>query len=1343
MQLPKPPALLRHLLQHRTTSIGSALGMIGAIALGTPAPVLAQTFICDGTFYLAQNSPSDYFTVNTATNSLDFQFNPGVYTNAIGFNVQDGFMYGIHAGNGTVYRIKSDGTFDDLGNPPNAPRSFAGDVDGNGTYYILNTSDNPDRRKRLYRINVTGLATATDVPGFITLSRAVSVADFAFNPIDGKIYGLEGRNVVQIDPVTGTVVNFTTVSTPSISGAGATYFDGFGNFYAYNNGSGNLVKFILDLGAQSATGALFATGGRVSLNDGAACPFQPRIEKTVTPSPIRAGDPVTYTYRIANSNPFPINGVTIADTLPAGDGRTYIANSLNVITPGVGGTLNAYAGTKNLTITNATFPAQTEILLSIGVDIPVSTPAGTVQNQARIENIPVGFGGPIITSDFPPTGTPQDETPLVILPPFADLSLNKTVDNPIAGNGDTITYTVTLNNTGPGNATGVTVTDQLPAGTTFISANPSQGSYDNTTGLWTVGTVVNGSLATLEITALVTTPDPVTNTAQVSGSDQPDPDSDPNNGDPDEDDQASVTTPAPSADLALVKQLLTPAPINLNDTVTFRLTLNNNGPNQASNVDVTDQLPPGLTFVSATPSQGSYVSNTGLWSVGNLANGGSATLDIEAMVTTTGGINNIAIISDLDEVDPNPSNDQDDDNVPAQQADLSLIKTASSNTPNLGDDVTFTLTLANNGPNTATNVAVTDQLPAGLTFVSATPSQGFYNSGTGLWTVGTVTNGANATLELIATVTTTDTVTNQAQISNSDQTDPNPGNDSDDESVDGQQADLSLTKTATPPDATNGDRLTYTITITNDGPDAATGVTVFEQLPATGLTNISSTPSQGTFPATPDIWNVGTIPAGGSATLTIVADVTTFDPIVNVARIDGSDQPDPDSNPGNDDLAEDDQDGVVTPAQQADLELTKTVDNPTPNVGDNVTFTLTLLNNSAGLPNGVTPVAATNVQVTDQLPAGLNFASAIASQGTYDPISGIWNVSTVPLDQPVTLQIVAAVADTTTVTNTAAVTDSDQTDPDPNDNQDSEPVTGQLADLEILKTVDNANPELGDTVNYTITLTNNGPSNATGIQVSEPAPVGLTNVAISVSSGSYDPATGLWNIPSLNNGQTATLQMSGTVDTVVAITNVAQIVASDQPDPDSDPNDDSEEDDIGRQTLGQRSDPNLRLVKRITEIEGINGTTLFSNFVNDSNNANLLDQAGFTPVGAPQVATNPPTQSGDIIEYGIYFLSDGNVPASPALLCDLIPANSQFQPNSYGSGQGVQVQLAGAPTPTPQSNVADADGVTFYPPLSPLPTGNPCLDPNNPNGAVMIDLGAVPSTPGSNFGLVRFKVRLN
>ena len=109
-----------------------------------------------------------------------------------------------------------------------------------------------------------------------------------------------------------------------------------------------------------------------------------------------------------------------------------------------------------------------------------------------------------------------------------------------------------------------------------------------------------------------------------------------------------------------------------------------------------------------------------------------------ATVVSPAARTNTATVSDADQFDPNTGNNTASATETPQQADLALTKTVSDPTPNVGDTITFTVTLTNQGPDAATGVQVTDLLPAGLTFVSATPSQGSYISGTGVWTVGTV-----------------------------------------------------------------------------------------------------------------------------------------------------------------------------------------------------------------------------------------------------------------------------------------------------------------------------------------------------------------------------------------------------------------------------------------------------------------------------------------------------------------------------------------------------------------------------------------------------------------------------
>jgi len=123
---------------------------------------------------------------------------------------------------------------------------------------------------------------------------------------------------------------------------------------------------------------------------------------------------------------------------------------------------------------------------------------------------------------------------------------------------------------------------------------------------------------------------------------------------------------------------------------------------------------------------------------------------------------------------------------------------------------------------------------------------------------------------------------------------------------------------------------------------------------------------------------------------------------------------------------------------------------------------------------------------------------------------------------------------------------------------DSVKVTANIptADIRITKTVDIPNPDIGVEITFTVTITNDGPNTATNVQVFDPGlpPPGLTGVSAGVSQCCFNPGTGVWTVGTLTNGQSEILQIVGTVATTNPIINAAELIASDQFDPDSTPN---------------------------------------------------------------------------------------------------------------------------------------------------------------------------------------------
>jgi uncharacterized repeat protein (TIGR01451 family) len=246
--------------------------------------------------------------------------------------------------------------------------------------------------------------------------------------------------------------------------------------------------------------------------------------------------------------------------------------------------------------------------------------------------------------------------------------------------------------------------------------------------------------------------------------------------------------------------------------------------------------------------------------------------------------------------------------------DLSITKGVDDATPDVGQDVTFTVVVSNDGAADATGVAVRDILPTGLAFVGAVATQGTYDSGSGLWQVGTVAAAASQTLTVTATVTTPGIKTNSAEVWTAAEFDidstPGNGNASEDDmasvSLTPTLIDLEVTKIVDTPTPLISTPVTFTITVGNTGPDTATGVTVADPLPA-GLVYQSSTASVGTYDSVTGLWALGTLASGQVETLAITARVTTPGTKVNTAQIWTANQFDSDSTPGNDVPTEDDQ----------------------------------------------------------------------------------------------------------------------------------------------------------------------------------------------------------------------------------------------------------------------------------------------------------------------------------------------------------------------------------------------------------------------------------------------------
>ena len=798
------------------------------------------------------------------------------------------------------------------------------------------------------------------------------------------------------------------------------------------------------------------------------------VTKVVDNATPQFGGDVVFTVTVTNNGPEDAAGVTVADTLPAGLNPT-------VITPSTG---TYAAGSWN-------------------VGALASGASATLTVQAQVASISPMTNTATATTPTNDPDSANNTASATVDAPAANLAVSKAVDNASPSVGTNVTFTVTATNNGPDAATGVVVTDLLPAGLAFQSATPSSGSYDSGTGVWTVGALANGATVSLDIVAQVTVAGGLTNTATAAANEH-DVDS--------ADNSASASVAGVRADLAVTKTVddATPA---LGGTVTFTVTVSNNGPDTATAVVVTDLLPAGLTFQSAIASVGSYNFGTGDWTVGNLADAATGTLTLIATVDVTTPTTNSASATSAT-FDHVPANNTDTAAVDVPDADLVITKSVDDPAPAINGTVTYLVTVTNSGPDTATAVAVTDVVPGGLTVLSATPSTGAYTVGTGAWTVGNMANGASQTLVIVARVTSHLAIVNTASVS-STTLDQVPANDSDSVTVDVPDADLAVTKSVDTPAPALGANVTFTVGIANNGPDTAVAATVADVLPA-GLTLVSATPSVGAYNSGTGDWVVGDLINGATATLTIVATVTAPTPITNTATATATTY----------DPATPNSASATVDVPQTDVGVTKTVDDATPDFGANATFTVTVTNTGTDLATGVT--------VADTLPPGLTLVTATPTSGAY--ASGTWTVGTLTSGQSETLTVVAQVLTGVSVTNTATVS---ATTLDTNSANDvaSASVNAPDADLAVAKSVDDATPAPNGSVTFTVTLTNNGPDAAPDVHVADVLPAGLTATSSSVTAGAY--AAGDWDLGTVANGATETLTIVATVTSSIPITNTA------------------------------------------------------------------------------------------------------------------------------------------------------------------------------------------------------------
>lgn len=836
------------------------------------------------------------------------------------------------------------------------------------------------------------------------------------------------------------------------------------------------------------------------------------ITKAVDNATPRVNTNVAFTLSVKNNGTNPATAVKVTDLLP--NGYSFISSN---------GTYNATTGV--WTVGNLAAGATTTLTINAKV-----LGTGNYTNTATVSAAEFDQN----TGNNTATNTP------VPIAPY-DLAIVKTATPATAIAGQPLVYTLKLTNNGPSPilATDViNVTDNLPPGFNPTSYVAQNGTYTSSDGNWAGLTLASGASSNLTITGTVspTAIAALSNTATVS---TPAGITDPVPGN----NTSTISTPMSRVlDLGVTKTS-NPTTVIAGQTLTYTITLTNNGPSAllaADIVNVTDNLPAGFTPTTYIAANGTYTSSTGNWTGLTLASGQSTTLSIAGTASPSASAiltNTVTVTPPTGTTDPTPGNNTaTTPTTVTRQIDFSLTKTASPKPAVAGQTLTYTLTLKNNGVSSllaSDIVNVTDNLPAGFTATSYIPATGTYTSASGNWTGLTLANGQSTTLTIAGTLsaatpagnlTNTATVTSPTGI-----TDPTLGNNTaTDVTAVTRIIDLGIAKTALPNPAVTGNTLTYTITLTNNGPStlvAADVIQVIDNLPA-GFTAATYTPASGIYTSANGNWTGLTLANGQATTLTITGALAAnaTGSLNNTATVTvpaGITDPTPGNNIAT----------ITTPVSRViDLTVTKTAA-PKPAVaGQALTYTITLTNSGPG-----TLLATDVVKVTETLPAGFTATTYTPAAGIYTSANGNWTGLTLANGQSTTLTITGTVsaAASGSLTNTVTITPPiGVTDPTPGNTATDVTPINRTIDFGVNKTASPAIGIPGETLTYTITLTNNGPSTllaADVITLTDNLPAGFTADTYSAVTGNYTSANGNWTGLTLASGQSTTLTITGKI----------------------------------------------------------------------------------------------------------------------------------------------------------------------------------------------------------------------
>jgi uncharacterized repeat protein (TIGR01451 family)/gliding motility-associated-like protein len=964
------------------------------------------------------------------------------------------------------------------------------------------------------------------------------------------------------------------------------------------------------------------------------------LSKQALTSPIIKNQQVVYRVSVFNDGPSDAVDLVITDVID----NDFIANAEYSVDEGVSWLV--WTNTYNLPLlaNENTFALLIRGLVTNNVPNPLVNTAS------------------VTSSVFDPNELNNTRTIQTPLEDQADVSVVKTTPEILVA-GTEIEYTLTVtNNSTTITALDVSLTDNIDDSKL---SNPTF-SFDggttwfNWTGYFDLGNLVPGAVRTVLIKAqsfsnIIGT---LSNTAQVFS----------NTPDPDLSNNTSTVTSTINrfADLAVSKELLNPEQALVpGSEVQYLITYSNLGPSDAENYIITDIIPQQLINVESSRCQSAFLPWNGSFNAGTVVAGGVCTILIRAIVSqdVVGEVKNIVTVSS-DAHDFNIVNNSDSAFAYVElRADLAIVKSTASASIVAGQNITYTINVQNNGPSDAMDVVVTDMLPSNLVFVSANSLTGTWSGQQ--WTIGTLLNGASAQLQLVARVNSSVTqgsqVVNTATVTSS-VTDHFPDNNSSTvTTLVTNQSAIRVTKTGSPDLVYAGENITYEIIVYNDGPSDAYNLVLADALPAE--VNFVSATSGGVLSGRTVSWAIPTMTSGSQQTFTLVVsthdDLATGTIIRNVATIRQPQKPDVDSN-----------EEEIPVESNSQLSITKSVDMSTVYAGGIIKYYIDIVNQG--------PSVANNVVVVDTIPQGTTFVQAI-NNGLLHTGYVVWNFSSLQVNEMQRL-ILYVRADSnldsgTVIRNVAYLRSGNHPDPEISNPVDVNIITS--ADIVISKSGSPKPVIAGNTINYTITVKNNGPSDARNVTVEEQLPTGLLLQSVSYSRGTWNAP--VWSVGTIAAGEelqlVVTAKVSPSLPEGQSIANVV-IATSTTDDPDPENNTDT---DIT--TVVISSDVSILKTTSATVVAGANITydiIVTNNGPSDAYNVLVSDELPSNILN-PQYSLN----SGVTWIAWTGSVSVGNIAANSIYGFKL---RGLVESGSTGTISNTAEVTTGSPDPNPENN---------------------------------------------------------